>query len=105
MSFPQITTVTIPNDGTNALVATGDEIAIDQLAPNSVGYDYIRDGAAAFTGVLEGSVSGLNWTTIVALAANAQGAVPPQYHYVRARNTVGGILGVTTRLRVAGVCQ
>jgi hypothetical protein len=69
------------------------------------GYDYIRDGGAGFTGVLEGSVAGKNWSTVVALAASAQGTIPDHYTRIRVNVTVGGALGPTTELVAAGRTQ
>lgn len=103
MSFPENMFVEIPNDGAAppmALLAIGDEVNVNQMSDK--GYDYVRDPGAGFTAVLEGSVSRRNWSTIVALAASAQGAVPAQYNFVRVNVTVGGALGATTELMVGG---
>lgn len=106
MSFPETMNLEIPNDGAGqATIGVGAEVRIDQLAPGSKGYDFLRDGAAAFTGNLEGSVTGRHWGVVVALAASGQGAIPTHYNVVRVNVSAGGALGATTDLRVAGVCQ
>lgn len=106
MSFPETMNLEIPNDGLgNAVVGSGPEVSLAQLAPGSKGYDFLRDGGAAFAGNLEGSVTGRTWTTVVALAASGQGAISGHYNYARVTVTAPGALGATTDLRVAGVCQ
>jgi hypothetical protein len=106
MAFCERIPVTIPNDGATpplATVASGPEVDVGQLGGK--GYDFKRDAGAAFTGVLEGSVAGKNWTTIVALAASAQGAISDHYTSVRVTVSVGGAVGPTTELMVAGRTQ
>ena len=105
MSFPESTNVTIPSTEGTVPTGAGPEVDISQLAPASKGSDFLRDAGAAFTAVLEGSVTGRTWTTIIALAASGQGAITGHYNRVRVNVSVGGALGATTDLRVAGVCQ
>lgn len=105
MSFPETINVEFPSVGANAVVASGAETSIAQLAPASKGYDFERDAGAGFAANLEGSVTGRRWTVIVALAASGQGAISAHYNYVRVTVSVAGVLGATTDLRVAGVCQ
>jgi hypothetical protein len=98
--------VTIPNDGATPPIATvdsGPEVDVGQLGGK--GYDFIRDVGAGFTAVLEGSVAGKNWTTIAALGADAQGAISDHYTLVRVTVSVGGAVGPTTELIVAGRTQ
>lgn len=66
------------------------------------GYDYVRGAGAGFTAVLEGSVAGLAWTTIVNLNVSAQGAIPAHFNYVRINASAEGLLGTGTVCRVAG---
>jgi hypothetical protein len=108
MSFPETVQIQIPNDGAVpplAVAAIGPEVRIDQLAPGSKGYDFVRDPGAAFTANLEGSVNGRHWDVVVGLAASGQGAIPTHLNLLRANVSIGGALGATTDLRGAGVCQ
>lgn len=102
MSMPEMRLVEFPLDvlGTGVEARTGK--VFDAAQQSDKGYDYTRDPAAAFTANLEGSVSGDNWTVIVALAASGQGAVGAQYNYVRVNCSIAGALGATTRLVAAG---
>jgi hypothetical protein len=102
MSMPEMRLVEFPLDalGTGVEARTGK--VFDARQNTDKGYDYTRDAAAGFTATLEGSVSGDNWTLIVALAASSQGAVGAQYNYLRVNCTVGGAVGATTRLVAAG---
>jgi hypothetical protein len=100
MAYLHQLSVDFPETGLNVTVANG--AAIDLSGVTDKGFDFLRDGAAGFTAVLEGSVAGMNWTTIDGLAATAQGAIPAQYNYVRIRGTVQGAKGATTALKVAG---
>ena len=76
------------------------EIDIRQMSDK--GYDFIRDGSAAFTGEIFGSVAGRNWTSITTLAASGQGVIPAQYNVVQLKVTVAGVLGDTTELFLSG---
>lgn len=102
MSMPEMRLVEFPLDalGTGVEARVGEQFDVSQLSDK--GYDYTRDAGAAFTANLEGSVSGDNWTVIVALAASGQGAVGAQYNYIRVNCSVAGALGATTRLVSAG---
>lgn len=102
MSMPELRLMGFPLDalGTTVEARTGTVVDARQLTDK--GYDYTRDAGAAFTATLEGSVSGDNWTLVVALAASGQGAVAAQYNYLRVNCTVAGALGATTRLVAAG---
>lgn len=100
MAFLHQLSVEFPESGGDVTVANGP--VVDLSGVTDKGFDFVRDPGAAFTAVLEGSVAGLNWTTIDGLAATAQGAIPAQYNYVRARGTVQGAIGATTALKVAG---
>ena len=96
MSMPLFEAITIP------AVLSGASNQVDLCGLFDKGYTYVRDAGAGFTGVLEGSVAGLNWTTIVALAASGQGAIPAQYNFCRVTVSVAGALGATTALMLAG---
>lgn len=101
MANPDLQAVSIPA----VAGGIGAERRIDQIVPASKGYDFMRDPAAAFTGQLEASVGGLNWTNIVALAASGQGTIAAHYNHVRVNVTVAGVLGATTCMLVGGVVQ
>lgn len=106
MGFCERFLVEIPNDGGSpplAVAATGPEVDVGQLGAKA--FDYIRDGGAGFTAVLEGSVAGKNWATVVALAGSAQGTISDHYTRLRVTVTVGGALGASTELVVAGRTQ
>jgi hypothetical protein len=66
------------------------------------GYDYTRDGGAGFTAALEGSVGNGQWTSLLNLNVSAQGALAVHYNWFRINVSVGGALGATTRLIIAG---
>jgi len=83
----------------------GAETRIDQIVPAAKGYDFIRGAGAGFTAQLEASVSGENWTNILALAGSGQGTIAAHYNYVRVNVTVAGALGTGTVLKVGGVVQ
>jgi len=96
MGMPNAAQLEIPNDGAgNAIVGVGAEVQASDLV---AGYDYIRDGGAAFTANLEGSVNRRNWTTVVALAASGQGSVGSHYNFLRVKVSAPGALGATTEL-------
>jgi hypothetical protein len=106
MGFCERFVLEIPNDGgapPAAIVAVGPEIDVGQLGGK--GYDFTRDPGAGFTALLEGSVCGHQWATIVALAASAQGTIPDHYTWVRINVTIGGALGATTLAMAAGRTQ
>lgn len=92
--------ITIPNDGDDTVVGNSAEHDISQLT--ECGYDFIRDGSAAFAASLKGSVAGLNWTEIVALSASGQGEIGGHYNYLRVEVADAEALGATTRLKIAG---
>jgi hypothetical protein len=97
MSQAVFSTITIP------AVATGASAAVDMSQLFAKAYSFVRDAGAAFTGALEGSVTGHdNWTTIVNLNATGIGDIAGHYNFVRANVTVGGALGATTALTVVG---
>ena len=85
--------------GDTMLATSGQVMNVGQLTDK--GYDFVRGAAAAFTAVLEGSVTGLQWTTIANLNASAQGVVPAQYNHVRVNCTVQGALDGSV-LKIAG---
>jgi hypothetical protein len=101
MANPDLKLVTIPA----VAGGIGPEVRIDQIVPGDKGYDYVRDGAAAFTAQLEASVGGQNWTNILALGASGQGTIAGHYNHVRVNVTAAGALGATTKLLVGGVVQ
>jgi len=99
VDFPEVG-ANVSSAGGPALDGIGIVLDISQLA--ECGYDFIRSGAGAFTAVLEGSVAGLNWTTIVSLAASGQNVIAAHYNYVRVNCSVTGAKGATTAAKVAG---
>lgn len=101
MAFYEQRNIDLPLNqaGTEVAAGTGAEMNVGQMTDK--GYDYIRGGAAAFTAVLEGSVTGLQWTTIASLAASAQAAVPSQYNHVRVTCSVAGAID-GSKLKIAG---
>jgi len=100
MAFPHVRIVEFPQSPAGTVVV--DTVLWDVRQLSDKGFDFIRDGGAAFTAVLQGSVGKLSWTDIQSLAASAQGVIPAHYNWVRINVTVGGALGTTTQLRVAG---
>ncbi len=99
VEFPEVG-VNVSTVGGPASDGNGTTLDISQLA--ECGYDYIRDVGAAFTAVLEGSVAGLNWTTIVNLNASGQNVIASHYNYVRVNASVTGAMGTTTAMKVGG---
>lgn len=89
--FPGAATVT---------VGTGAVVDIKQL--HDKGFTYVKGSGAAFTAVLEASVSGDLWTEIDDMDASAQGAIAAQYNYVRINCSAQGALGTGTKVRVTG---
>lgn len=83
-------------------VPTGTQAQTEVRQMTGKGYDFIRGAGAGYTAVLEGSVAGRNWTTIVSLAASAQGVIPVQYNLVRVNCSILGVLGTGPRLVVSG---
>jgi len=102
MAMPEMRLMQFPLDALGTTVQAVPGPVFDARQLTDKGYDYTRDAGAAFTANLEGSVSGDNWTVIVALAASGQGAVGAQYNYLRVNCSVAGALGATTRLVAAG---
>jgi len=101
MAFYEQRNIDLPLNpaGDTMVVGAGAEMNIGQMSDK--GYDYLKGAAAAFTAVLEGSVTGLQWTTITTLAASGQGSVAAQYNYVRVNCSVQGALDNTV-LKIAG---
>lgn len=107
MSFLFQQDVSFPEVGANVSTVGGPDadgngtvLDISQLA--QAGFDFIRDPGAGFTAALEASVAGLNWTSIDALAASAQGTIAAHYNYVRINASATGAKGATTRLKIGG---
>lgn len=100
MAFPENKLIEFPQQTPGTVDVGIVEKDVRQMSEK--GYDFIRDGAAAFTANLEGSVSGRNWTLITSLAASDQGDIPAGYNLVRVDVTVAGALGSTTELIVSG---
>lgn len=97
MSIPFFSTITIP------AVAGGNSAVVDMSGLVDKGYGYVRDGGAAFTAAIQGSVTGKdNWTAIANLNASGSGAIASHYNFVRVNVSVAGALGTTTDLTVAG---
>ena len=92
--------ITIPNDGSDTTIGNSATLDISQLT--ECGFDYIRDGSAAFAASLKGSVTGLNWTEINDLTASAQGTIGGHYNYLRVEVADAEVLGATTQLKIAG---
>jgi len=95
MALPENKQVEIP-----ITIAIGDTVKVRQMSEK--GYDFKRGAGAAFAGNLEGSVSGLNWTVIVSLAASAQGTIADHFNLVRVNTGTAGALGTDTELVVSG---
>jgi hypothetical protein len=81
-------------------VADGTALRVDQLLEK--GYEFVRGAGAVWSGVLEGSVTNRNWSTIAALGVSSDGDIPARFMYVRVRPTVGGALGTGTELIIVG---
>jgi len=96
MSMPEFHNVEFDPTATGVVA----EVNVSQLSDK--GYDFIRDVGAAFTAVLEGSVSGKNWTSVTTLAASGQGTVAAQYNFLRVKVSAAGALGATTVLLIGG---
>lgn len=100
MAFAENKTIELPQTTPGTVIVGTEEKEVRQMSEK--GYDFIRGAGAAFVGDLEGSVSGLNWTSIVSLAASAQGVVPVHFNLVRANVGTGGALGTGTKLVISG---
>ena len=101
MAFPENKLVELPqNPAGTVVVGVGTTVEVRQMMEK--GYDFTRGAGAGFTAVLEGSVRGQNWTTIVNLNASGQGAISGHYNLVRANVSVGGALGTGTELYASG---
>lgn len=102
MTMPEIRTMDL-NENLASLgdMAVGAGQRFDARQMTEKGYDIVRGGAAAYTADLEGSVAGQQWAVIVGMGVTAQGAIPPQYNYLRVNCSVGGALDGSV-LKVAG---
>jgi hypothetical protein len=100
MSFKAFHVPEIAASGGNA-VATTYTFDVGQFRDK--GFDFRRDAGDAWTGSLDGSVAGINWTQINNLTASAQGAIADHYNYVRLIITVTGAINLAvTVLKIAG---
>lgn len=90
MAFPEIRTMDFPLDPAGAVVEARVGKQFDARQLSDKGYDFTRGVGAGYTAALEGSVSGDNWTAVVALGASGQGAVPAQFNYLRINCSVAG---------------
>lgn len=104
MGMPENILVEFPLNeaGDAAVVGTVDISRANVAQLFEKGYDFTKGVGAAWTAVLEGSVSGDNWASIDALAASAQGSISAHFNRVRLRVTVGGAIGTGTKLVIAG---
>lgn len=96
MGMPHTEVITIP------AVAGGASTVINVSGWWSKGYAFTRDGGAAFTAAIEGSVGGTTWASIANLDASKQGAITEVYNFIRVNVTVAGALGATTKILVTG---
>lgn len=102
MSQPETITLEWTPQTVPGTLDTGSTTPVDMRQWTDKGYDFVRHVGAAFVGNLEASVTGQNWTTVVSLAASAQGAIAAHYNWARIAIGTGGVLGATTILKVAG---
>ena len=90
MAFLDIRNADWPLNPAGDQVIAGEGAVFNCGQLSDKGYDFQRETGSVYTGNLEGSVAGEQWTTIVSLAADAQGVIPAQYNFVRIKTSAGG---------------